>query len=301
LAYDCDLFIDVDELQLVLNVLGPHVTVEFPPYEKVLIEAGQQVDGYRFSRVASSDDIIEKFEMFKKFDNTEFFDYSSFVECFLLAGMISYQNIDSFKHQLKIKREGLSSVKNLFFALDTNLLYDRFITTNGFISPSQVILVDTVQNEILHHVNDKFDKSDMLKIKRLVSDKTNLVDTVVNRLYDELLNRNKKESRIASHNAIDEYKYLRSQGIEIKAEKENAENSRDNDSIIAESVHQYQEKYPYKEIILLTADSNMRDVCDTIGVDSIYLQKPTIVSNKHCNSSQFTSLFERSKIWPRSK
>ena len=285
---DCDLYINRNELQLVFNILGPHVTIDFPPYEKVLIEARQQNDGYRFSKLASSDDINEMFEMY---DHPEFFDYQSFVQCFLLAGMISYQNIDSFKHQLKIKREGLSSVKNLFFALDTNLLYDRFITTSDIISPSQVLLVDTVQKEILHHVNNKFDRSQWLdRIKDLVSDKTNISDTSVNLLYNELLNRNMKSSRIASHIAIDEYKYLRSQGIEIRADKDNAENSRENDQIIAESVHQYQEKYPFKEIILLTADSNMRDVCDTVGIDSIYLQKPTIISNKHCNSRQFTHL-----------
>jgi len=286
--YESDIFININELQLVFNILGPHVTVEFPPYEKVLIEAGQQGDGYRFSKLGSSADINEKFDLY---NHPEFFDYSSFVQCFLLAGMISYQNIDSFEHQLKIKREGLSSVKNLFFALDTNLLYDRFITTNRLISPSQVILVDTVQKEILHKVNNKFDHPKLLDtIKDLVSDNTNLSDTSVNLLYNELLNRNKRSSRIASNNAIDEYKYLRSQGIEIKADKDNAENSRENDQIIAETVHQYQEKYPFKEIILLTADSNMKDVCDTVGIDSIYLQKPIIVSNKHCNSSQFTHL-----------
>jgi len=286
---DTDIFITVEELQIVLNLLGPQVTVEFPPYDLVLLEARQQPDGYHISQIVSADKINTCAELFS---HPEFFDYQAFVQCFLSSGISPYQNLENVKEMIQMKKQALSSFKELFYVLDTNLFYDKVISTYELVPATHVCLVDTVLQEILYHLNNKFDKSFMLDaLKSLVLQYSSMAETAVDHTYNEFVNRNMKMSRIAKNMAQKEYIYIRKYGKEIPIVKNTAKTSRENDQLIAEIIKEFQQESPYNEILLLTADTAMKDVCDIVGVESLVLQKPTSISSKHCSMKNSTILF----------
>lgn len=285
---EIDLFIDIDELQVALNLLGPHITVEFPPYDTTLLEARQHAEGYRLTKIASALDIDARF---RSFSHPEFFSFQDIVQCFLSSGFSPYSNLDDIKEIIQVKKQALSSFKELFYVLDTNLFYDRFVSTYDVIPAPHVFLVDTVQKEILHHLNNKFDQSHLLdSLKSLVLEHSSMAETMVDQVYKEMVNRNMKSTRIARHMALEEYTFVRKYGKEIPTDKENAETSRENDQIIVESIKQFQQKSQYNEFLLLTADANMKDVCDMVGVDSLILRKPTDIETKLCSTQQFLRL-----------
>lgn len=285
---DTDIFIMVDELQIVLNLLGPQITVEFPPYDLVLLEARQQQDGYRISQTVSADKVNACAGLFS---HPEFFDYQAVVQCFLSSGIHPYQNLERVKEMIQMKKQALSSFKELFYVLDTNLFYDRIVSTYELVPASHVCLVDTVKQEILYHLNNKFDRSHLLDaLKSLVLQYSSMAESVVEHTYNEFVNRNMKSTRIARNMALDEYTFVRKYGKEIPIVKNNAETSRENDQLIAEIVKEFQQESAYNEFLLLTADTAMKDVCDIVGVESFVLQKPTSISSKHCSVNQFLQL-----------
>ncbi len=284
---DTDLFLSVDELQVVLNLQGSRVSVEFPPYDTMLLEARQHPDGYRFTKIASAEQINTCYD---KLDHNEFFTYQSLVECFLCSGVSSYENLDDVKKEIEMKKQALSSCKELFFVLDTNLLYDRFITRYDVVPRDHVFLVDTVQHEILHHLNHKYDDTDLNRVDMVLRDHSPMADAMVDGVLREWQNRNQKQTRLARNMALQEYNYLRKYGKEIHASKENAKTSRENDEIIAETVQDFQQQSQYNEFVLLTADVDMKDVCEMVGVDCLVLQKPTQITRKHCSTEQFLQL-----------
>jgi len=282
-----DLYVSVDELQIVLNLLGPTVHVDFPPYGQQVLEARQEADGYRLVQTVSAEEINTCFDSFK---HTEFFNYQSLVECFLASGIDAYVNIDEINKEIQVKQQALPGCKELFFVLDTNLLYDRFVSMYHPISRDHVFLVDTVQHEILHHLNYKYDTKGLNNVHQLLREHSDMADAMINAVVHEWQNRNRKETRIARNMALQEYNLLRKYGKEIPAIKEHAKTSRENDEIIAETIHQFQQQSPYNEFLLLTADADMKDVCDIIGVDCLVLQKPTRITSKHCTTQQFLQL-----------
>lgn len=284
---DIDLYVTVDELQVVLNLLGPTVHVDFPAYGQELLQARQEADGYRLIQTASAEKINTCFDRFK---HDEFFDYQSFVECFLASGINAYLNIDEIRKEIQLKQQALAGCKELFFVLDTNLLYDRCISMYHLVPRDHVFLVDTVQHEILHHLNYKYDNKGLNRVHMVLREHSDMADAMVDGVIREWQNRNKKETRIARNMALQEYNMLRKYGKEIPAIKENAKTSRENDEIIAETVRDFQQQSPYNEFLLLTADMDMKDVCDMIGVDCLVLQKPRKITSKHCTTTSFLQL-----------
>jgi hypothetical protein len=172
--------------------------------------------------------------------------------------------------------------KEVKFSLDTNLLYFRFITNYSLIKPSDMVLVETVSNEIKARLNHKYTPDKLSALKKMF--KYN------NKLFDELWNRRIKRSRKAAYIALWEYKYILD-GVadELDVLQESKADSSTNDMIIVQTLRNL-ENAGHTFPVLLTADDAMADLCNAEGLEYFKFDIPHAVEADRCTTKQLLNL-----------
>ncbi|MBO8180961.1 MAG: hypothetical protein H0Z19_10905 [Archaeoglobus sp.] len=195
----------------------------------------------------------------------------SFLQCLLAAGVIQYANQEAFDEHLKAYRM-LS--KPLFLSPDTNVLYHRFLTNSSTIDLREVLLVDTVREEIEASLNFKYTPAQISEIKRGARYQQFLLD--------ELVNRRMKKSRLACI-ALAEYRELRRYAVEIEGVERSTNDKEQTDLIIAKTLRRF-EKERAALPVMLTADRQMADLCEAEGIEHFHFTLPHAVQADFCSS-----------------
>ena len=88
------------------------------------------------------------------------------------------------------------------------MLYQRFLSVYNLISPSEVILVDTVIKEIKASLNYKYGSRQIAEMKRMIPHQKDL--------FNEFVNRKVKKSRYVAYLAMREYRSIMAHTLELK-------------------------------------------------------------------------------------
>ncbi len=262
--------VSTDELQILLNLVD-EISVMYPPYRHFdVIRAEPEEGGYRLKIMQGEVDFEEQ-----RF-HEELPSYSDFLQCLLAAGVVQYANQEAFNEHLKAYRM-LS--KPLFLSPDTNVLYHRFLT-NSTIDLREVLLVDTVREEIEASLNFKYSPAQINEIKR---------DARYQQfLLDELVNRRMKKSRLACI-ALAEYRELRRYAVGIEGVERSTNDKEQNDLIIAKTLRRFEKERAALPVIL-TADRQMADLCEAEGIEHFHFTLPHAVQADFCSSRSMRRL-----------
>ncbi|MEN3017402.1 MAG: PIN domain-containing protein, partial [Candidatus Methanosuratincola petrocarbonis] len=203
--------------------------------------------------------------------------YADILECMMSSGIIGFSNMEEFKAKLKAYR----SYRNVLFALDTNMIYRRFVSNTGLLDPKECIIVSTVRDEITSVHNYKYTQEQVIQMKKTAP--------FERWLLDELVNRRMKKSRKALRFANKELKWL-STAIPLEAAERFSGREGEGDRIIARTVSKFARERN-AQVILLTADSSMTDICDAEGIEHFLFEMPKeIPGESTCTAPQLRRL-----------
>jgi len=263
--------VSADELQILLNLVD-EISVMYPLYKHFdVIRAEPEEGGYRLKIMQGEVDFEEQ-----RF-HEELPSYSDFLQCLLAAGVIQYANQEAFDEHLKAYR---TLSKPLFLSPDTNVLYHRFLTNSTTIDLREVLLVDTVREEIEASLNFKYSPTQINEIKR---------DARYQQfLLDEFVNRRMKKSRLACI-ALAEYRELRKLAVEIEGLEPSTNDKEQNDLIIVKTLRRF-EKERAALPVMLTADRQMADLCEAEGIEHFLFTFPHAVQADFCSSKSMLRL-----------
>jgi len=264
-----------EELPIFLNRLPSTINLDYPFTGQQILTAEKAGKQYGLKHYLTQDDV-------DSFSRSELWDrekprYSDYLQCFLACNLVTYDNMNEFR---EIYRTYSNIRAKVIYAPDTNLYYNRFLST-GAIQPEELLVVDSVQKEILLKQNRKFDASEIAELKNVVR--------YQKRLLEEFVNRRKKPSRKAANLALQEYRghvdraYAVAQSGELTRDKEK------NDVVFIEAVKVYQTKshtYP----VVLTCDGLLRDVCDTLDVECFHFMLPRYIHPVDLSPEQLCNL-----------
>jgi len=270
--------IDISELQIALNHLDESIGISYPLYNFDLFTAKQLADSVWLRFDCAERDFDKAAAAFGR-DESEMPTYYDFRDCLRSSGVMPYKNIEEFKKKLKNLRGMKKTVK---FSLDTNMLYQGFISGYGLVKPSEIVLVDIVLKEIRASLNTKYKPSDIEHIKRRTRYQKQLVD--------ELRNKRTKRSRKAAYLASREYQYL-TDGIAdiIKAHDRGSTKEGENDRTIVRTLIEFDKTSPTLPV-LLTADDAMVDLCEAEGLEYFKFDMPYDIRNSNCSYYQLNEL-----------
>lgn len=256
--------VSTEELQILLNLVD-EISVMYPLYKHFdVIKAKPEEGGYRMKIKQGEVDFEDQ-----RF-HEELPSYSDFLQCLLAAGVIHYENLKAFDERLKAYR---TLSKPLFLSPDTNILYHRFLT-NSNIDLREVLLVNTVRDEIESSLNFKYSPAQINEIRR---------DARYQQfLLDELVNRRMKKSRLACM-ALTEYRELRRYAVEIEGLEQSTNDREQNDLIIVKTLRRF-EKERAALPVMLTADRQMADLCEAEGIEHFLFNFPHAVDADFCTA-----------------
>ena len=250
-----------EELPILLNVLDEPLEVTYPTANLPLFESRRTRSGYSLSQTCTRDS-LEALSTSSDELKSEVPDYGDMIECLLSSDVIKHSNIDYLKRNINV---GQGFGKRRTFSPDTNILYHRFISNSTLIDPRDVVLVGAIRDEIEASLNHKYTPEQIVAMKRTLP---------YNRLLiEELMNRRMKESRKAACLAKIEYQWLRRGGIEIESYEKPTANTEENDRIIARTLTKHN-KENNSNVVMLTADKSMTDLCEMEGLECFYLETP---------------------------
>jgi hypothetical protein len=270
--------INVDELQILLNMIGSEVRIKYPLYNFDFLLARIHESGYDITITCKDQDFDKGLAHFGN-QRKELPSYSDLRAGLLSSGVMRYENFNEFGEKLKSYRNLNKDVK---FSLDTNMLYFRFITNYKLIKPSEIVLLETVGDEIKAKLNYKYNPNKLAAIKKSAKFQKHLLD--------ELWNRRMKRSRKAAYIALLEYKMLLD-GVadELEEVKQSSANSRDNDMIIVKTLtHLEREGHTFP--ILITADDSMADLCNAEGLEYFKFDLPHVIDADYCTPKPLAGL-----------
>lgn len=268
-----------DELQILLNLFGDQsVMIDYPLFDLKLIQAKTSGDGYRIRVLSDEEDYEGLYEDYSSYVN-ELPSYDDIRYCMLLSEIIQYDNIDDFKEMLKVyERLG----KIVYFALDTNMLYQGFPSQATYMKNPRYLVVDTVYNEVESSVNYKYKPFHIHEMQECAHYHAELLEN--------LENRKMKKARKAAHVAMKEYHYIREYVKEIKADLPSTTHSEKNDHIIVNAVRNFDAENSYAYPVFLTADTNASNLCEGKGPDCFHFTYPSSLDARECTSDQLVKL-----------
>ena len=277
---DDDNRLELEELQILLNIMGNRLRIGYPLYDFDFLEAHTDYDGYKIKVTCQESDFDKRLARTRGRNHSfELPSYSDFRGGLISSGVLPFTNLAEFTTRLSTYQTLKKDVK---FSLDTNLLYFRFVSNYGLIKPSEIVLVKTVGNELKSKLNHKYSPDKLSAVKRLVKNN--------NHLLDALWNRRIKRSRKAAYIALWEYRYILD-GVadELEEFRRPETTNRDNDMIIVKTLSKL-EKEGHTFPVLLTADDAMADLCIAEGLEYFKFDIPHAVEAKKCNYKQMLNL-----------
>ncbi|WP_342676525.1 PIN domain-containing protein [Methanofollis sp. UBA420] len=249
------------ELAVLANLFAEGFTLSYPVYGTDLLSARPAGDGYAITVLCRYEDFFDGAERFGEHAQ-EMPLFTDFEECLLASGITAYENLDEFATRADLYR-GLR--KDVYYGVDTNLLYHRFVTVTGALQPEETILVDVVRQEIEYVLNHKYSA-------RLISE---LIASAPEKewIIAEFENRRKKKSRKAAYRAMAEYRALRDRAILLESGQKATHATRENDQFIVRALRRFEEER-FNLPVLLTADAAMADLCDAGGLEYFLFRAP---------------------------
>lgn len=262
-----------DELQILFNTLGGNLVFSYPPNNIKILSARVTGEGYSINLLCTDRD----FEKHSNMDWTEDENpsYNDLTECLLNAGVIQYENLEEFRKRVTIYR---TLHRNIVFSPDTNILYHGFFSNDNSIDPTEILLVDTVRDEIEAQLNHKYTGTEISKMKTHAQ--------YQKQLFNELSNRRKKRSRKAAYLAMQNYLSIRDRAIQEKGIEKSQKSSSENDSILVRTIKQYDKALP----VLLTADEAITDICTLHDIEHFLFKLPQCPIVKYCTYKQLKKL-----------
>lgn len=262
-----------EELMIFLNHLPSTITIDYPLTNEQIITLEQ--DGKQYSVELHIDDS-------HTFSDSEVWDrekpsIGDYKQCFLASNLITYSNLADFREEY---RSYTRLSRDVVFAPDTNLFYNRFIS-NTDIDPKNILLVDSVHKEINRVLNRKYGPKELNSIKKVVKYQRNLLD--------EFSSRRMKKSRTAYNLALNEYLRYSDQSFKILKTPDLDDDKERVDEQFVEAVSDYKKNsgaYP----VVLTSDQLFIDLCDSYKVPGILLKLPTSIEVKTCSPEQLLTL-----------
>jgi hypothetical protein len=253
-----------DELQLLLNLPYPELEVTYPMTGIQLFRATQVREGVQLHVLASPTSFDDKTDsdLWRRERPT----WNDLIECSLASGATTYTNLPDFKGALN----GYSRTGRVYYAPDTNILYDGFLTTTQLIDPNKVILSDTVKEEIRAHLNYKHGPHQIEELKH---------STPYNhQLWDMLLNQRMKQSRKAAALALREYEALSSHALLVEAAAQTTSDKERNDDVFTRTISFYKRIHGVYPVVL-TCDAAMVDYCKIENLDYFLFQLPKTIES----------------------
>ncbi len=272
-----EMLIDRNELQILLNLIGEdQIIIGYPLFDLKLMRLISSKDGYRCSVLCD----LEDFQNINDYTNygNEFPLLDEIKYCMLLSGMLNYENMADFQEKL----DAISKLnKSLYLAPDTNLFYHGALS--GLTDQNtHYIVVDTVYDEIEHPINHKYQP---YLIKQMESDAK-----YHGELLHELKNKKLKKARKASYVALKEYRHIRDHLMELRPCEQTTSSGEDNDRIIVRSLREFEASNGHIITLLLTADSNMAELCAGKGPECFHFIYPSSMEVRRCSPEQLKDL-----------
>lgn len=272
-----EILIQSSELQILLNLMARDIIVlDYPLYDLKMVHARPFDDGYRIHVLTDADEILNKYEYSTYTDELPSFDDIKY--CLLLSGIIQYDNMDAFREKLSAFNR---LERTVYFAPDTNLFYQRAISRLNIPNPHYLV-VDTVYDEIESSINHKYHAHLLYEMEQDAE--------YHGELLKELSNRKPKKSRKAAYIAMLEYKSIRDNILETKAGELSTTYPEKNDQIIVKAIRDFQESNQHVYPVILTADTNMAELCIAKGPECFHFTYPSSVEVDHCTPYQLRDL-----------
>ncbi|MDI9644265.1 MAG: hypothetical protein QFX35_03475 [Candidatus Verstraetearchaeota archaeon] len=203
--------------------------------------------------------------------------YSDVIECLMSSGVLGFTNVEEFRKRLEAYRNH----RKVFFALDTNMIYRRFVSNTGLIDPNECLIVSTVRDEVTSVHNFKYSQDWVQQMKRAAPFERGLLE--------ELVNRRMKKSRKASRFANRELLALAG-ATNVDADERFTGEEGQGDRIIARTVSRFVRERGV-QTVMLTADCSMVDICEAEGVEYFLFEMPKEVPPElGCNDSRLIRL-----------
>ncbi len=268
--------INPPELQILLNKFDDY-SISFPAFSKdTILTATPFNDCYK---IKVNDNYFDSdrdgLNIFNDIYYSEIPNNQDFLECLLSSNCITYPNVGDFEY---IRKSYKNIHKKVYFAVDTNILYHRFISFSK-LKEEKIVLAPTIKDEIESSINYKYNREEINEIKKIVRYNKNL--------FDEFRNRRIKKSRKAAYLALNELKLLNILNIDsVKIEQENYEQ---NDLKIVRELKAF-ENDSGALVVLLTADRAMVDFCRIESLDYFNFDYPNTFNINTCSAQQFRSL-----------
>ncbi len=253
------------ELVILLNMLDDPVEITYPTTNAQLFKCQRSSEGYSLSLTCSRNSLETASNPSSQ--PSEMPLYRDIVECLISGDVIRFSNLEELKESINSQR-GFG--KQLHFSPDTNILYHRFFSNSGLVDTRDIILVDTIRNEIESSLNHKYKPEEITVMKST---------TQYNRqLIDELVNRRTKKSRKAAYLAKTEYQFVRQHATEIESCDKSTENKEENDRVIAKTLGKFS-KETNASVIMLSGDDSMIDLCEMEGLKYFHLKVPNEIDS----------------------
>ncbi|MFW6375997.1 MAG: PIN domain-containing protein [Thermoplasmatota archaeon] len=265
------------ELNVLVNLIPENRRlIKYPLYDFHLIDVKSASDGYRLEIKDTDqfDDSISEFGSLRG----EVPNYNDFRSAMMSSGILKIANLDQVKEEIKRYEKAKSGVR---FALDTNMLYHNFVRNHTFIDPKDVILVETVKEELKNVLNKKYSKKDIQALKGYAPK--------FRELLDELGNRRIKKSRKASLAHRDWQYLIDNDARVIETVRESSSKEGESDKIIVESLKEHDDKIS-QFVVLLTADDALIDLCKMENMEYIKCDMEHQVDSTNCDYKQLRNL-----------
>jgi hypothetical protein len=265
------------ELQILFNILGDHLTVEYPLYDFELFIAKPQGAYYEFDTRGKKKEFDLSISSYPDC-NDELPGYQDYVDCMLSSGVINYDNQDKFDRLFEQIRNW-PKTKRACFCPDTNIFYHRFFSNFRKINANEVVLIETTEQEIKAAHSHKYDQKTINTLRNLnISRK---------KLFDEIINGRTKKARRAAYLAQEEYRKIKFNPLQIlSGVGESKPDNEYNDSIIVKTASQAkQDRYEF--LYLLTADAGVAHRCQDSQLSYFLFDVPLDSSSVRCSNHAF--------------
>ncbi|MDI9609162.1 MAG: hypothetical protein QFX34_02650 [Candidatus Verstraetearchaeota archaeon] len=260
--------VNEEEAQILVNLFLGDFELTYPVTHISLFKCASSNGKYRLSTLLTP----ESFRIKDEDPYLEGPSYADILECMMSSGILGFANMDEFKAKLKSYR----AYKNTLFALDTNMVYRRFVSNTELLDPKECVIVSTVRDEITSVHNYKYSQEQIIQMKSAAP--------FERWLLDELVNRRMKKSRKAFRFANKELKAL-SAALSVEAAERFSGQEGEGDRIIARTISKCARDRNV-QIVLLTADSSMTDICDAEGVEHFLFEMPKEVPRESLCTGQ---------------
>ena len=269
--------IHYEELNVLVNLIPEDKrSIKYPLYDFDLIDVEEAPDGYRLE-IRNTDRFDDRISDFGRLRG-EVPNYDDLRSAMMSSGILKIANLDQVKEEIERYEKAKNGVR---FALDTNMLYHNFVRNHPFIDPKEVVLVDTVKEEIKNMSNKKYSKEQMQALKGYAPR--------YKELLDELWNRRVKRSRKASLALRDWIYLIDNDARVIEAVGESSSEEGVSDQIIVESLKEHDDNIS-QFTVLLTADDALIDLCKMESLEYIKCDMEHEVGSIDCGYKQLRNL-----------